>query len=168
MEKEEKLKKLLSRLRDLRQSPYSDGYTMKTFEGECERQGCTYDEVIQYEEQKKQERKEKRMQNKALEITEDMVATSSMQCLKCGTHLTKDDAYFKIQGNIFVGEQGGIIGGTSDSESRFCMNCLIKELERVRDEEIDKLKEELARKEAKLADLIGRETPDLDIPGFLS
>lgn len=102
------------------------------------------------------------------EITEDKIATSSMQCLKCGKHLTAGKHnYFTIKGNMFIGEDNNVIGSTPDSVSRFCISCFMHMMEKHVDDLIKSIRKEIEDKEAQLNDLIGRETPDLDIPDFL-
>lgn len=102
------------------------------------------------------------------EITEDMMAVSSMQCLRCGERLT-GDAYIKVVGSIYVGEDGGIIGGQKDCTSRFCINCFIEELERVREAVALKLQNKIAELEEQMNKRVLKHVvkQEIDIPDFL-
>ncbi len=74
------------------------------------------------------------------------------KCLRC-TEIHKRDSntYIRVQGNIYVGESGGIIGGklpdlTDDLKSSyFCMKCFIQEIEQVRDRELSEIDNEIKK-----------------------
>lgn len=57
------IKKLAKRYKEMCNSPFADGYTFKAFEGRCAEQGFTIDDVRNYIEKEKQERKAKRAEN---------------------------------------------------------------------------------------------------------
>ncbi|WAB25053.1 hypothetical protein M3_0102 [Lysinibacillus phage vB_LfM_LysYB1] len=53
-----------------------------------------------------------------------------VKCTKCGTLHEKDSkSYIKIEGNVYVGDDGGIIGGCAEGErfpvNHFCHGCLM-------------------------------------------
>lgn len=172
--------RLLRRFRLMKDSLATTHSDWNRFIVQCISQGFSIEEVKEHIKQQDEERRRKRMekeQSKVIEgnfnrdlpeITEDKIATSSMQCLKCGKHLTAGKHnYFTIKGSIFIGEEDGIIGGTPDSVSRFCVSCFMSMMEQHVDDLIKSIRKEIEDKEAQLNDLIGRETPDLDIPNFL-
>lgn len=55
------IKKLAERYKEMCNSPFADGYTFKAFEGRCAEQGFTIDDVRNYIEKEKQERKVKQI-----------------------------------------------------------------------------------------------------------
>lgn len=57
------IKKLAERYKEMCESPFADGYTFKAFEGRCAEQGFTIDDVRNYIEKEKQERKAKRTES---------------------------------------------------------------------------------------------------------
>lgn len=57
------IKQLAERYKEMRESPFADGYTFKAFEGRCAEQGFTIDDVRNYIEKEKQERKAKRTES---------------------------------------------------------------------------------------------------------
>ena len=57
------IKQLAERYKEMCESPFADGYTFKAFEGRCAEQGFTIDDVRNYIEKEKQERKAKRTES---------------------------------------------------------------------------------------------------------
>ena len=57
------IKKLAERYKEMCESPFADGYTFKAFEGRCAEQGFTIDDIKNYIEKEKQERKAKRTES---------------------------------------------------------------------------------------------------------
>lgn len=57
------IKQLAERYKEICRSPFADGYTFKAFEGRCAEQGFTIDDVRNYIEKEKQERKAKRTES---------------------------------------------------------------------------------------------------------
>lgn len=58
-----------------------------------------------------------------------------VSCSRCGAfHDESNNSYFKVQGNLYIGAEGGLIGNFLDSEGRvqgaavFCPACLIAAL----------------------------------------
>ncbi len=56
-------------------------------------------------------------------------------CLKCGrAHDVDAETYFKIDGNLYIGSYGGLVGNSFDEagllvrSSIFCVECLIADL----------------------------------------
>lgn len=49
-------------------------------------------------------------------------------CAKCGRQFSDDDIYVKIQGSVYIKEDKGIIGGSSEAVTYFCPHCLIEDL----------------------------------------
>ena len=182
-DKSKAFERLSRRFRLMKDSLTTTHADWNRFIVQCISQGFSIEEVKEHIKQQDEEIKEMRRrrmekeQNKVIEgnfnknvpeITEDRIAVSSMQCLKCGKHLTAGKYnYFIIKGSMFIGEDGGIIGGTPDSLSTFCVSCFMNMIDQHVDGLIKSIKEEIEDKEAQLNDIIGREAPDLDIPNFL-
>lgn len=57
------IKQLAERYKEMCESPFADGYTFRAFEGRCAEQGFTIDDVKNYIEKEKQERKAKRTES---------------------------------------------------------------------------------------------------------
>lgn len=57
------IKKLAERYKEICKNPFADGYTFKAFECRCAEQGFTIDDVRNYIEKEKQERKAKRVES---------------------------------------------------------------------------------------------------------
>ena len=57
------IKKLAERYKEICKNPFADGDTFKAFEGRCAEQGFTIDDVRNYIEKEKQERKAKRAES---------------------------------------------------------------------------------------------------------
>ena len=182
--KSKAFERLLRRFRLMKDSLATTHSDWNRFIVQCISQGFSIEEVKEHIKQQDEERRRRRMekeQNKVIkgaetgrfswnegDTIEDKIATSSMQCLKCGKHLTAGKHnYFTIKGNIFIGEDNNIIGGTPDSVSRFCVSCFMDMMEQHVDDLVKSIRKEIEDKEAQLNDLIGKETPDLDIPEFL-
>lgn len=186
-DKSKAFERLLRRFRLMKDSLTTTHADWNRFIVQCISQGFSIEEVKEHIKQQDEEIREMRRrrmekeQNKVIEgaetgrfswnedeITEDRIATSSMQCLKCGKHLTAGKHnYFTIKGSMLIGEDGGIIGGTPDSVSRFCVSCFMNMMEQQVDSLIKSIRKEIEDKEAQLNDLARKETPDLDIPNFL-
>ena len=180
-DKSKAFERLLRRFRLMKDSLTTTHADWNRFIVQCISQGFSIEEVKEHIKQQDEERRRKLMEKKELsdastdrhpfnvpEITEDMIATSSMQCLKCGAILT-GDAYFKIEGSIFVGETGGVIGGTPNSVSRFCMNCFIEEIERIRDQKAQEIQNRIAELEKLMNTHVLTQVTkrELDIPDFM-
>lgn len=57
------IKQLAERYKEMCRSPFADGYTFRAFEGRCAEQGFTIDDIKNYIEKEKQERKTKRTES---------------------------------------------------------------------------------------------------------
>ena len=57
------IKQLAESYKEICRSPFSDGYTFRAFEGECAEKGFTIDDIRNYIEKEKQERKAKRTES---------------------------------------------------------------------------------------------------------
>ena len=57
------LKQLAERYKEMCNSPFSDGYTFRAFEGRCEENGYTIEDVRNYIEKEKQNRKVERAES---------------------------------------------------------------------------------------------------------
>lgn len=57
------IKQLAERYKEICRSPFSDGYTFTAFDGECAKKGFTSDDIKNYIEKEKQERKAKRTES---------------------------------------------------------------------------------------------------------
>ena len=57
------IKQLVERYKEICRSPFADGYTFRAFEGECAEKGFTIDDIKNYIEKEKQERKAKRTES---------------------------------------------------------------------------------------------------------
>lgn len=57
------LKQLAERYKEMCNNPYADGYTFRAFEGRCEENGYTIEDVRNYIEKEKQNRKVKRAES---------------------------------------------------------------------------------------------------------
>ena len=57
------IKQLVERYKEICRSPFADGHTFRTFEGECAEKGFTIDDIKNYIEKEKQERKAKRTES---------------------------------------------------------------------------------------------------------
>lgn len=181
-DKSKAFERLSRRFRQMKDSLTTTHSDWNRFIVQCISQGFSIEEVKEHIKQQDEEIKEmrrRRMEKKELndtdkrsfnvpEITEDMIATSSMQCLRCGAILT-GDAYFKIEGSIFVGETDGVIGGTPNSVSRFCMNCFIEEIERIRDQKAQEIQNRIAELEKLMNTHVLTQVAkrELDIPDFM-
>ena len=57
------IKQLVERYKEICRSPFADGYTFRAFDGECAEKGFTSDDIKNYIEKEKQERKAKRTES---------------------------------------------------------------------------------------------------------
>ena len=57
------IKQLAERYKEICKSPFADGYTFRAFDGECAEKGFTIDDIKNYIEKEKQERKAKRAES---------------------------------------------------------------------------------------------------------
>lgn len=57
------IKKLAERYKEICRNPFADGYTFRAFDGECAEKGFTSDDIKNYIEKEKQERKVKRTES---------------------------------------------------------------------------------------------------------
>lgn len=57
------IKQLAERYKEICRSPFADGYTFRAFDGECAEKGFTSDDIKNYIEKEKQERKAKRTES---------------------------------------------------------------------------------------------------------
>lgn len=57
------IKQLAERYKEMCRSPFADGYTFRAFDGECAEKGFTSDDIKNYIEKEKQERKAKRTES---------------------------------------------------------------------------------------------------------
>ena len=57
------IKQLVERYKEICKSPFADGYTFRAFDGECAEKGFTIDDIKNYIEKEKQERKTKRTES---------------------------------------------------------------------------------------------------------
>ena len=57
------IKQLAERYKEICRSPFADGYTFTIFDGECAKKGFTRDDIKNYIEKEKQERKAKRTES---------------------------------------------------------------------------------------------------------
>ena len=57
------IKQLVERYKEICKSPFADGYTFRAFDGECAEKGFTSDDIKNYIEKEKQERKAKRTES---------------------------------------------------------------------------------------------------------
>ena len=57
------IKQLVERYKEICKSPFADGYTFRAFDGECAEKGFTIDDIKNYIEKEKQERKAKRAES---------------------------------------------------------------------------------------------------------
>ena len=57
------IKQLAERYKEICRSPFADGYTFRAFDGECAEKGFTIDDIKNYIEKEKQERKAKRTES---------------------------------------------------------------------------------------------------------
>ena len=57
------IKQLAERYKEICRSPFADGYTFRAFDGECAEKGFTIDDIKNYIEKEKQERKTKRTES---------------------------------------------------------------------------------------------------------
>ena len=57
------IKQLAERYKEICRSPFADGYTFTAFDGECAKKGFTRDDIKNYIEKEKQERKAKRTES---------------------------------------------------------------------------------------------------------
>lgn len=57
------IKQLAERYKEICRSPFADGYTFTAFDGECAKKGFTRDDIKNYIEKEKQERKVKRTES---------------------------------------------------------------------------------------------------------
>lgn len=111
------------------------------------------------------------------------VDEDSHKCIKCGRTLhEQDEDYLTFQGNVYVGEQGGIIGNNipvlagSDKDAdkfraedihktRICLACFMKDMYELRDKTVDNLKAKAERYIRQIEGL--NDQKPLDIPSFL-
>ena len=57
------IKQLAERYKEICSSPFADGYTFRAFDGECAEKGFAIDDIKNYIEKEKQERKAKRTES---------------------------------------------------------------------------------------------------------
>jgi chromosome segregation ATPase len=57
------IKQLAERYKEINRNPFADGYTFTAFDGECAKKGFTRDDIKNYIEKEKQERKVKRTES---------------------------------------------------------------------------------------------------------
>lgn len=72
------IKKLAERYKEMCESPFADGYTFKAFEGRCAEQGFTIDDVRNYIEKEKQDRKVK--PTESIKSLKEQLARKTQEC----------------------------------------------------------------------------------------
>ena len=72
------IKQLADRYKELCRSPFADGYTFTAFEGKCAEKGFTIDDVKNYIEKEKQERKAKR--TKSIKSLKEQLKAKEQEC----------------------------------------------------------------------------------------
>lgn len=105
------------------------------------------------------------------------------KCIKCGRVFDDHDKdYLTFEGNVYIGEDNGIIGdnmpkvdGTAEGADKFkredihkqriCLSCFMADLNDIRVRTLDDLKQK-AEKLLKQIELLNNEKP-LDLPSFL-
>ena len=74
------IKQLAERYKEICRSPFADGYTFTAFDGECAKKGFTRDDIKNYIEKEKQERKAKRTEN--IKSLKEQLKAKEQECEK--------------------------------------------------------------------------------------
>ena len=82
------IKQLADRYKELCRSPFADGYTFTAFEGKCAEKGFTIDDVKNYIEKEKQERKSKR--TKSIKSLKEQLKAKEQECEELKNELHKN------------------------------------------------------------------------------
>ena len=72
------IKQLAESYKEICRSPFADGYTFRAFEGECAEKGFTIDDIKNYIEKEKQERKAKRTES--IKSLKEQLKTKEQEC----------------------------------------------------------------------------------------
>lgn len=114
---------------------------------------------------------------------EDLEKEPVHKCAKCGRVFEEHDTdYLTFEGNVYVGEDGGIIGnniplisGTGESadlfkrseisKTRICLSCFIKDVNEIKEKTLNDLKAKAEKTLNQIKQLSSDTT--VDIPSFL-
>lgn len=113
------IKKLAERYKEICKNPFADGYTFKAFEGRCAEQGFTIDDVRNYIEKEKQERKAKRAES--IKSLKEQLKRKEQECEELKKKIKYMEEYIKTVENS---------RNEFEKESKF----LKEEIERLRGE----------------------------------
>ena len=85
------IKQLAERYKEICRSPFADGYTFTAFDGECAKKGFTRDDIKNYIEKEKQERKAKRTES--IKSLKEALKAKEQECeeLKGGLQILEEN-----------------------------------------------------------------------------
>ena len=87
------IKQLAERYKEICRSPFADGYTFTAFDGECAKKGFTRDDMKNYIEKEKQERKAKRTES--IKSLKEALKAKEQECELLTSTLTEIKEYLK-------------------------------------------------------------------------
>lgn len=105
-------------------------------------------------------------------------------CVKCGRQFDENDNdYLTFEGNVYVGEDGGIIGNNIPAvedavesnynlhrhdikKTRICLSCFIKDINEIKEKTLNDLKAKAEKTLSQIKQLSS--DTSVDIPTFLS
>ena len=94
------IKQLVEHYKEICKSPFADGYTFRAFDGECAEKGFTSDDIKNYIEKEKQERKAKRTES--IKSLKEKLKRKEQECEELKAEIKHYKQIAQYHGNLSV------------------------------------------------------------------